>query len=243
MENYGKKLLDFILPYTCLGCGSIDCDENTLCNACFSKLHILTGPFCKTCSHPLHDWSNEHTCIYCPQDFELDSVRCCTVYNAFVQSLILRFKNGDNLAVGKLMAAWMTKSPNIQDFLQKDTNWILAPVPLHWTRLWQRGFNQSAEIGRHFSQGKNIQWLPDLLIAQKRQSKSKDKTAHERAQRQHHFSVNPKYNMKNSCIWIIDDVMTSGATLNECAKILKSAGASSIIASTIARTPHPSWKI
>lgn len=245
ITKWSKRCLDFILPYTCLGCGGLDCEQDTLCSTCYKELHILSGPFCHKCGHPTREWNNsESTCVYCPFPFSVDATRCCVAYNDLARSLVLRFKNGDGLAIARFWGEFMKRSSFFQDIWNVETDWIVAPVPMHWWRLWLRGFNQAAELGRHClpPQSSSITWVPDLLKSSRWGTTQKSQKAFLRLQQKSPFSLNPRYNIESKAILLLDDVITTGVTVHHCAEILKAAGAKYVAVGAIARTLRPNWQ-
>lgn len=243
LRQWGKRCLDFVLPYTCLGCGSIDCVQDTLCATCYKELHVLSGPFCRTCGHPTRNWDDEPVCVYCPYPFVVDATRCCVAYNDLAKALVLRFKNGDGLSIARFWGEWMKRSPFFQDMWAMHDEWVAAPVPMHWWRLWQRGFNQSAELGRHaLPIDHNVTWIPDLLTSSRWRTTQKSQKAFMRLQQQSPFALNPRYDVRGKAVWLIDDVITTGSTVHHCAEVLKSAGARFVAVAAIARTLRPNWQ-
>lgn len=243
-KKLGRTFLDFVLPYACWGCGSIDCQQDTLCSTCYKELHVLSDPFCHRCGHPTRQRnSGEPSCVYCPFPFSVDATRCCVAYNDLARSLVLRFKNGDSLAIARLWGELMKRSPAFQEVWAMHSDWIAAPVPLHWSRLWLRGFNQSVELGRHsLPNNPNILWVPDLLKSSRWRTAQKNQKAFWRIQQSSPFSLNPCHNVKGKAIWLIDDVVTTGTTIHQCAEALKDAGATFVAVGAIARTLRPNWQ-
>ncbi len=108
-------------------------------------------------------------------------------------------------------------------------NIIITPVPLHWTRMWSRSFNQSALIGRALSVQSGIAFVPDILVRHKRTPSMRGLNANGRRKAvAQAFAVHPKWRdrLKGSRIILIDDVLTTGATSDGCISVLKRNGAS-----------------
>jgi ComF family protein len=240
---WARKGLDFVLPYKCLGCGILDCEQDTLCGSCFAQLHVLSGPVCPKCSHPTHRWDEaEPTCVFCPFPYSVDATRCCVAYNDLARALVLRFKNGDTLSIARFWGRWMQRNPVFQNMWDLHNEWVAAPVPLHWWRLWLRGFNQSVELARYaLPKDKNITWIPDLLKSSRWKTSQKSQRAFLRMQQPSPFSINPKYDVSGKAVWLWDDVVTTGSTVHQCAETLKNAGARFVVVGAIARTLRPNW--
>lgn len=242
-RTLARKGLDFVLPYTCLGCGALDCTQDTLCGSCFAKLHVLSHTVCPRCSHPIHTWDeHEPTCVFCPFPYAVDATRCCVAYNDLARAMVLRFKNGDALSVARFWGKWMQRNSAFQNIWNMHSEWISTPVPMHWWRLWLRGFNQSVELARHaLPIGLNIKWIPDLLYSSRWRTTQKSQRAFLRVQQSSPFTVNSKYSISGKAVWLWDDVITTGTTVHQCAEALKSAGASFVAVGAIARTLRPNW--
>jgi len=160
--------------------------------------------------------------------------RSALVYDGVSKKLLLPFKHGDATylapALGKQMALVSYEILNKTDYI--------TPVPLHWKRLFKRRYNQAALLTQHlekFSQGSLIL---DLLSRSKNTQPQGHLSKKQREENVHKvFSVNPKYAtlLKGKSVTLVDDVLTSGATLNACAKALKRAGVKDVYALTLAR--------
>lgn len=160
--------------------------------------------------------------------------RSALVYDSVSKKLLLPFKHGDATylapALGKQMALVSYEILNKTD--------CLTPVPLHWKRLFKRRYNQAALLAQHlekFSQGSLIL---DLLNRSKNTQPQGHLSKKQREENVHKvFSVNPKYAtlLKGKSVTLVDDVLTSGATLNACSKALRRAGVKDVYALTLAR--------
>ena len=119
---------------------------------------------------------------------------------------------------------------------------LMAPVPLHWSRFLSRKFNQSAELARNLGKQTAVPYVPDLLVRKKRTPSQTGLNARQRARNvRGAFMVKPENVaiLTGKRVLLIDDVMTTGATLNACAGILLWAGASAVDVLTIARVVRP----
>lgn len=152
-----------------------------------------------------------------------DGIRSVTAYDDISRQVVLKLKYGGKIGLAKLIARHMVRHlPAGREGL------IITPVPLHWTRLWWRSFNQSALIGAELAGQSGLRHIPDLLVRRRRTPLLKKMPARERKKAvANAFALNPRYasQIKGARLLLIDDVYTSGATSDACIGILKKAGA------------------
>jgi len=158
------------------------------------------------------------------------------VYNESAKQLILRLKHGDAVDLCVLFAKWL----NLAEMFMVDGIDYVVPVPLHWSRLFNRLFNQSSMLILYWLKQSTFKahYAPFLLRRSKRTQSQGVKTNQERFQNvSKAFSVPLKYKslLKGKSVLLIDDVMTTGATLNACAKSLKDEGAKKVNVLTLAK--------
>ena len=208
--NLSKFILDLLFPHTCCGC---DIVGPLLCSNCWQKL----------------DWQLWPVKLELNKTF-LDQVSAAFEYTPLTKSIVRRCKYDQVQDAAVLMAEL------ISNYLPPRPNHTLCPVPLHYKRQSQRGFNQAQTIGNTLAQ---IWQLPsqNLLIRtvnSSQQVKQIDKNSRLH-HLDHHFALNPifKDNLP-SRVTLIDDVVTTGTTLNQCAQILKQNGVKQVNAITFA---------
>lgn len=146
--------------------------------------------------------------------------------------MVLALKHGDRLDMARPLAAWMARAGG--ELLGRAD--IIAPVPLHWQRLLKRRYNQSAELARYLSKASGKPAIQDLLL-RKRQTKAQEGMTREerRINQAGAFRLQSKHSINGKNVLLVDDVMTSGATLSACAEILRAAGADHIDVLVLAR--------
>jgi ComF family protein len=146
--------------------------------------------------------------------------------------MILAFKYGDRLHAVKTFAPWMLRAG--KDLINQAD--FIIPVPLHARRLRERRFNQSALLAQEVAAHEGRAYIPDLLARTRHTVPQQGLNYKQRGKNVHGaFSVNKKVDLGEKNILLIDDVFTSGATLNECARVLKRAGAGMVNVLTVAR--------
>lgn len=216
--------MDFALPPRCAGCGEILGGEGPFCLDCWQGLMHLTGQGCDRCNTPMdHIGLVCAPCLATPPDH--DGVLAAVAYDPVPRDLVLRLKYGRKPALARVMAGLMARHA------MAFPDAILVPVPLHRWRIWWRGFNQSQVIARSIANQTGQRVESDVLTRRKRTRPlgglSKRARANEVAQA---FSVRPdaKQRIAGRDVLLVDDVFTTGATSNACAKCLKRAGAASV---------------
>ncbi|MGY9055453.1 MAG: ComF family protein [Alphaproteobacteria bacterium] len=167
----------------------------------------------------------------------LSSARAAVLYDDGSRNLILHLKHADALAGVPVLARWMQLA-GASILAEAD---YLLPVPLHWTRLFKRRYNQSAELARALARLADVPALPDGLV---RPAKTPSQGGLSRHGRQENvrdaFAVKDRYRSRinGAKIVLIDDVITTGATLDACAAVLLDTGAVCVDAITLARVDH-----
>ncbi len=221
-----RPMFDFVLPPRCASCGTITPSGGTFCIICWQKVHFLSAPWCASCGVPLPFETEEaQVCASCiAKPPRHDGIRAAVAYGEASSQIALKLKYGGKIGLAKMIAGHLARHlPEDQSGL------IIAPVPLHWTRLWGRGFNQSALIARALAQDRAIRLIPDLVIRTRRTPLLRGLSQVERKRTvSKAFALNPKWagKLKDARILLVDDVYTTGATTDACIKILKKGGAS-----------------
>ena len=223
-----KGILNPLVPPLCPLCYAPVLDDATLCTQCWPKVDFISPPYCQGCAQPLECAATPNLlCGRCLADpFPFKEAQSVFYYNATVRPLILRFKYADATYLANTLARWMAWD---QTYLS-DVD-VILPVPLHWKRLWRRGFNQAALLARSLSQHTNIPFLPHVL-RRKKATASQGFLSKERriANLRHAFSIPKKEQprVKGKTVLLVDDVMASGATLRFCTEALLTAGAKDV---------------
>ena len=226
-------MLDVIYPPRCLTCTEPTEQGASLCAACWADTTFITGAICDVCGTPLlGETDGKIKCDSCITHQPVwDTGRAAVIYAGGGRRAVLSLKHGDRLDMARPLAEWMARSGG-ELLVHAD---VIVPVPLHWRRLFKRKFNQSAELAQHLSSISGIRCIPDLLVRDKFTSSQDGLTRDERHENQRGvFSVHKRRTVPKN-ILLIDDVMTTGATLSACAATLRVAGAERIDALVLAR--------
>ena len=235
-----RALLDVAYPPQCVACRAITAEPATLCAACWREMPFISRPFCERLGTPFA--ADIGGTLLSPAAIADPPVygraRAVARYDGAARELVHKLKYGDRqelaVAMGGMMAAagadlW----PEAQ---------ALVPVPLHWTRLFQRRFNQAAALANVISRRTGLPAEPALLRRRKRTLRQVGLT---RAQRQENLQgafVVPEEArpaLRGLRIVLVDDVLTTSSTANAAARVLLRAGAASVDVATFARVVTP----
>ena len=235
--NFLKPLIDVILPPRCLGCGKIIPSEHSLCSECFQKVEFITFPYCKICGMPFEKQSDVSKNFVCPSCLakkpKMRLSRSAVLYNDFAQNLVLGFKFGDRTDFKKLFAKWLYQAGG--DIIKAGVD-VIMPVPLSYRRLIKRRYNQAALMAKEFSLLTKIEVdVFNLVKIRHTTPQAMLKGSARLKNVKGVYSLKHPERIKGKRILLIDDVMTTGATLNECTKALLKAGALSVDSLTLAR--------
>lgn len=229
--------LEILFPPICLSCQKhIAEQENYLCHLCSTKIFINKTLACPVCRARLAN--NKKTC----HKKSLFLLAAATFYDdEIVKNLIWRLKYRKEKAAALPLAKILLEYIRIAGFIGsngplKPSNTVIAPIPLHSARERQRGFNQSSLLAEKLAENLNLRIVTSLI----REKNTKPQAEIEGLEKRQEniagcFNVKNNDEIKGKNILLIDDVFTSGSTLNEAAKVLKAAGAKKIIGLVVAR--------
>jgi ComF family protein len=231
---------DIIFPPQCPTCAEIInppvVPGRVFCSQCREKIRFITGSHCPICGMPFGESPAEsHICGNCLTDMPYYSqARSVAGFETVILNAIHKFKYGRNISIGSSLGTFMADFP-FPDFDYSEYS-LLVPVPLHIKKLRDRGFNQSLLLAKKIGKKHN---LPVNFSLLKRQRFTLTQTGLNKAEREKNikgaFTVAEKEKVAGESIILIDDVYTTGATINECAKVLLKARAKKVAVLTLAR--------
>ena len=235
-----RQALDLALPPLCPSCRTPLAEGAGLCAGCWAKLALIEPPFCARLGIPFtYDPGPgllSMEAIASPPAY--DRARAAVRYDDIARALVLSFKYGDRLDLAPMMGRWMARAGHE---LTREAD-ALVPVPLHWRRLWSRRFNQSAALAGAIARECGLPVEPDAL---KRVRATPQQVGLSKTQRadnvQGAFRVPPEFKAQvaGRRLILVDDVLTSGATVDTCARALLRAGAAHVDVLVFARVVAP----
>ena len=231
-----QAAVSLLYPATCTVCRKQVRAGEYLCDSCDAKIIRIVPPFCETCSEPFDGSINTaFSCSNCAhRTIYFDAAVAAYRGRGIVRDVIHEFKYNRQIHLRHLVARWLRAA--LDDERLRDRRFeIIVPVPLHPARQRERGFNQALLLAQLLSAHTSIPCRPLL----KRIRYTTTQTALDRSERMENlhnaFRLRQNVDVRGLRVLLIDDVLTTGSTLSECARILKSAGAKSVHAATAAR--------
>ncbi len=228
-------LLDLLLPPACSVCDALLEDRHTrLCPECLAEIRRPQPPLCDCCGQPTH---GSERCAACRAEPPPVRIRSALFFENAAAEALIAFKLSGRLELGDWLVAEM--EPLLLALSPPPD--ILVPVPLHRSRLRQRGFNQAAWLARRLSRRLHLP-LSLSHLRRVRPTPPQGQAAGRSARAQNvrgAFALRRRHPFAGRRVCLVDDTATTGATLAECARVLRAGGASEILAITAARTPPP----
>ena len=232
-----QTVLRLVYPPRCLVCGEAVESDFGLCGPCWRDTPFIAGLCCETCGVPLPGESSA-TPEYCDDCLRVarpwSMGRAALLYRDNGRKLVLGLKHGDRHDIIPTAALWMARAarPLLCEAM------VVVPVPLHWTRLLRRRFNQSAMLAQAIARRLDIECCPDLLVRHRRTPVLDGLGRDQRhALVSDVFRLHPRrqHHLAGKVILLVDDVMTSGATLSAVTQLCLAGGAKDVRVLALAR--------
>ena len=234
--NRLRAIASLLYPPACTICSASVPAGEYLCAECDAKITRIVPPFCEKCSEPFAGAiSGAFTCANCAhRTLHFDAAVAAYRSRGIVRRVMLDFKYSRQIHLRHPVARWLLAALDDERLRGRRFN-VIIPVPLHPARERQRGFNQASLLAELVSAHVSIQAKPAL----ERIRYTTTQTAFDRAERMENlhgaFRLRKNADVRDLHVLLIDDVLTTGSTLSECARVLKEAGARSVHAATAAR--------
>jgi len=234
LRRLGRAVVDGVLPPRCLACGTIVDEPDALCSSCWAGMTFFAPPWCAVCGLPFpHPMGEEAVCADCArQKPSWDRARAVMRYDKHSRHLVLALKHGDRTHVARALGRWMGRAG--AELLEGAD--MIVPVPLHWTRLFTRRYNQAGLLAHAVRAAGGPPVMADWLVRRRRTSSQGRLGPVARVRNvRGAFAVRRGCDVKGKRIVLVDDVLTTGATVEECARVLRRGGAASIGVLTLSR--------
>lgn len=232
----GEALISLFFPPHCAGCGADTAPGEHVCEACAGKVRSIEPPFCQRCSEPFDGAiDGEFECANCgDRELHFDCAVAPYLSRGVVREFIHRFKYDHEQFLRRPLAGWLADALT-DPRLQSPPIDAIVPVPLHSTRFRERGFNQAALLAELLSERAAVPLL-DCLQRIRYTTTQTRLDRHERMENlRNAFRVRHSALVQSRHLLIVDDVFTTGSTVDECARVLRLAGAASVRVATVAR--------
>jgi ComF family protein len=232
-RQVGRAVVDAVLPPRCLACGATVGEPDALCSACWSAMTFFAPPWCALCGLPFpHPMGDGAICPDCARGRRSwQRARAVMRYDKYSRGLALGLKH-DRTDLARALGTWMQRAG--ADLLAGAD--FLVPVPLHWTRLLARRYNQAALLAHAIHRAGGPPVAPDWLVRRRRTPSQGHLGPLGRARNVGGaFALRPGRSIKGKRLVLIDDVLTTGATVEECARVLRRNGAAFVGVLTLAR--------
>ncbi len=232
-----QKALTALFPGQCVSCGELVEGTHALCGACWAETPFIAGLVCDQCGVPMIGETGGgrplcDDCMAAPGPWKRG--RAALRYDGRARAMILGLKHGDRTDIVRPAARWMAE--RVPDLGLSDP--LLVPVPLHWTRLLRRRYNQSALLAQEIGRITGLKVLPDGLARRRRTGTQENRSREERIRNVAgsmiaHPGRVPQ--LEGREVIVVDDVMTSGATFSEATLALLEAGVTAVSVLALAR--------
>lgn len=240
-KRAGRSALNFVYPPLCVGCRALVGEPGSLCATCWQGVEFLDGPACECCGLPFElDPGPGTRCAAClaePPVF--DRARAVMRYDEASKGPILALKHADRLDLIPGFARWLDRAGRAM----LDETDVIVPVPLHPLRLWARRYNQSAEMARALGR-MTAKPVAPLALVRVRATPSQGEMPSAKARRRNmrgafRVPAGRRAAVEGKAVLLVDDVLTTGATVEACARALKRAGAVKVHVLALARVVKP----
>lgn len=241
LQSAARSVVDTIYPPRCMSCTELTDAPSGLCPACWREMSFFSGAVCEMCGVTVHT-AGEAGLVICEdcnsRPPAWDRGRAAVAYDGIGRRLVLSLKHADRLDTTRTLASWMLVAGG--DLVTPQS--LLVPVPLHWRRLLERKYNQSSELCHGIAALSGARAIPDALHRDRATPFLRGMTRDERqAALKDALSVNPARAeaLRGADVVLVDDVLTTGSTLNAATQVLRAAGVARVSVLVLARVARP----
>jgi ComF family protein len=229
IKNAGYNALDWLFPPICLGCGE---EGVFICPDCFSKIYLIPQDVCSYCGSYT---SKSGRCANCfGKVLPYEAYRGFAFYDGVIRKGIHHLKYQNDLTIGRYLA-------KILKTVYDRAGWVvdlIVPIPIGEKKMEERGYNQAERLARPLSDLLNLPMIPEALIRINEISSQVGLNQTERRENVRQAFVAKANLVRGKCVLLVDDVFTSGATMEAASTELKQAGASKVFCLTVAKVNH-----
>lgn len=234
LRRIGRAALEAVYPTTCMMCDARVQEEGSLCPVCWAETVFLSGACCELCGRGLPGAADGPVrcdeCLVVARPW--DEARAVLAYAGTGRRLVLALKHGDRTELARGAGRWL--HARARDVLTPET--LLVPVPIHRWRLLRRRYNQSALLARDVARRAGAEFAPQVLTRHRQTPSQERRSFADRFRNlEDAVSLTPGHDVGGRHVAVVDDVMTSGATLSACGDALRRAGAARITVLILAR--------
>jgi ComF family protein len=235
-----RTAINLIFPQRCFVCGELIDSAGALCADCWGELSFMGPPSCACCGYPFEFAVREGAlcaaCMKRPPPYS--SARSALLYDDASRSLVLAFKHADRTRYADAFGHWLARAG--AEFLPQAD--LLVPVPLHPWRLLRRRYNQSLLLAWGLARLTGCPVVPDMLVRRRNtisQGRLSRRARERNVRSAFKVRVGRKPILQGKTVILIDDVLTTGATVEACARALRAGGAAEVHVLTLARVVRP----
>lgn len=227
---------ELVFPSQCALCGTPSLTGDPLCDKCLGSLELISGSRCDICGEAFAPGTDAHTCGDCATERpNFEEARAWLKFQAPVNSIIHLFKYKRGFYFLDWMVSGMVETFR-REYAGREFD-LVAPIPLHWRRLLTRGYNQALILAKPIGRKLKMKVAPGALS---RTGNTPPQVGLSRNQRKENlkkaFAIKDPKRVAGKKILLVDDVITTGATVDEAARVLKKAGAREVRVLAFGRT-------
>ncbi len=235
-RDLAEGLVALLYPGACAACdATLPPGPERFCAACRAALDGNDQPTCPRCASSVGPYANlEGGCTHCRGEvFHFERAVRLGPYEGLLRELILRLKQSTGEGLAEILGVWWARRAG--DRLRQLRAEVVIPVPLHWKRRWQRGYNQSEILADCLAAELRLPFRPRWLRRIRFTPSQSEQSASARRQNvRQAFQARPRTGLRGKTVLLVDDVLTTGSTASDAARALRGAGAGQVVVAVLA---------